>query len=90
MPRCFRVYGLFGLGIVVLTALAIVELVIARGGGRLPVDRWKRGTRLPVAGLGVGGTLVFSLSAFGKWLPSKAHWFTILGISAVAGLRRGS
>jgi hypothetical protein len=83
------VYGLFGLGIVALTALALVEVLLALAHGRLPLNRWRRGTRFLAAGLGVGGIVVFSASALGKWLPSNAHWFTILAIAAVAGFGLG-
>ena len=79
------VYGLFGLGILVLTVLALIEVLLALADGRLPVNRWRRGIRFMVPSLGIGGVLVFTLSAFGKWLPSNGHWFTILAIFAVAG-----
>jgi hypothetical protein len=81
----WSVYGLFGLGIVVLTALALVEVLLALARGRLPQNRWRRGTRFLAAGLGVGGVAVFSASALSKWLPSNGHWFSILGVGAVAG-----
>jgi hypothetical protein len=79
------VYGLFGLGIFALTVLALVEALLALANGRLPMNRWRRGIRFMVPGLGVGGILVFTLSAFGKWLPSNGHWFSILAIFAAAG-----
>ena len=34
---------------------------------------------------GSGAILVFTLSAFGKWLPSNGHWFVILAIFGGAG-----
>ena len=74
------VYGLFGLGILVLTVLGLVEVLLALAHGRLPVNRWRRGIRFLIPGLGVGAVLVFTLSAFGKWLPSNGHWFIILAI----------
>jgi hypothetical protein len=79
------VYGLFGLGIFVLTTLALIEVLLNLGRGRLPVNRWRRGTRFLASGLGVGGVAVFTLSALGKWLPSNGHWFTILAVAAVVG-----
>jgi hypothetical protein len=79
------VYGLFGLGILILTVLGLVEALLALAHGRLPVNRWRRGIRFLIPGLGVGAILVFTLSAFGKWLPSNGHWFVILAIFGGAG-----
>jgi hypothetical protein len=79
------VYGLFGLGVLVLTALGLVEALLALAHGRLPVNRWRRGTRFLIPGLGVGAILVFTLSAFNKWLPSNGHWLVILAIFGGAG-----
>jgi len=79
------VYGLFGLGILVLTVLGLIEALLALAHGRLPANRWRRGIRFLIPGLGVGAILVFSLSAFGEWLPSNGHWFVILAISGAAG-----
>jgi hypothetical protein len=83
------VYGLFGLGILVLTVLALIEVLLALAHGRLPVNRWRRGIRFMVPSLGIGGVLVFTLSAFGKWLPSNGHWLTILAIFAGVGFAVG-
>jgi hypothetical protein len=79
------VYGLFGLGILVLTVFGFIEALLALAHGRLPLNRWRRGIRFLIPGLGVGAILVFSLSAFGKWLPSNGHWFVILAIFGAAG-----
>ena len=79
------VYGLFGLGILVLTILGFIEALLALAHGRLPLNRWRRGIRFLIPGLGVGAILVFSLSAFSKWLPSNGHWFVILAIFGAAG-----
>jgi hypothetical protein len=79
------VYGLFGLGILILTVLGLIEALLALAHGRLAVNRWRRGIRFLIPGLGVGAVLVFSLSAFGKWLPSNGHWFVILAIFGAAG-----
>ena len=83
------VYGLFGLGILLMTGMAWAEALLALARGRLPVNRWRRGTRFLAAGLGVGGILVFSLSAVGAWLPSGGHWLIILAIGALAGFVLG-
>lgn len=85
----WSVYGLFGLGIFVLTLLALMEVVLALARGRLPVNRWKRGTRFLGVGMGTGGIFVFSASAVGKWLPSGGHWLVILAIAAAAGFSLG-
>jgi hypothetical protein len=79
------VYGLFGLGILVLTILGFIEALLALAQGRLPTNRWRRGIRFLIPGFGVGAILVFSLSAFGKWLPSNGHWFAILALFGAAG-----
>jgi hypothetical protein len=79
------VYGLFGLGILVLTVLGFIEALLALAHGRLPLNRWRRGIRFLIPGFGVGAILVFSLSAFGEWLPSNGHWFVILAVFGAAG-----
>ncbi len=79
------VYGLFGLGILVLTVLGFIEALLALAHGRLPLNRWRRGIRFLIPGFGVGAILVFTLSAFGEWLPSNGHWFVILAIFGAAG-----
>jgi hypothetical protein len=76
------VYGLFGLALVVLTALAIVDAAVAIARHRLSTNRWQRGLRLLVPGIGVALVLAFSASVVRLWVPTTERWLVMAGISA--------
>jgi hypothetical protein len=79
----FSVYGLFGLAILVVTALSLVGALVALARGRLHPNRWRRGLRFLVPGIGVGLLLVFSLSAFRVLAPQPSRWLPTVVISAI-------
>jgi hypothetical protein len=67
------VYGLFGIVLLVLTALAFASSLVALARRRLSPNRWLRATRMLTPGIGLGLVFVFALSAFRVLLPSNAH-----------------
>ena len=68
------VYGLFGLALLVLTVLALVDTAVAVARHGLPANRWRRGTRALTPGLGIGLVLVFTLSAAHVAVPTGPRW----------------
>ena len=48
------VYGLFGIALVVLTALAVIDAALAIARRRMSDNRWQRGLRLLAPGVGIG------------------------------------
>jgi hypothetical protein len=78
------VYGLFGIALVVLTALALVDSALAIARRRLPDNRSKRGLRLLAPGLGIGLILAFSASVARLWVPNTGQWLMIASITAAA------
>lgn len=80
----FSVFGLFGIGLVVLTALAIIDAAIAISRHRLSTNRWQRGLRLLTPGIGVGLVLGFSSSVARLWVPTTSVWLMIAGGTAAA------
>ncbi len=53
------------------------------GGGRLPLNRWRRGLRLLTPGIGLGLVLVFTLSVARVWVPTTERWITVAAAFAV-------
>jgi hypothetical protein len=76
------VYGLFGVALAVLTALALLDAAIALARHRLSANRWQRGLRLLAPGIGIGLVLAFSASAVRLWVPVTGQW--LLAASACA------
>ena len=66
----------------VLTILAIVDVLLAMARHRMPPNRWRRGLRLLVPGIGLGLVLVFTLSALAVWVPSPGTWLVTVVIFA--------
>ncbi|MFI6100070.1 hypothetical protein ACIA8G_31355 [Lentzea sp. NPDC051213] len=81
----WSVYGAFGLGVLVLTALSWLGALIALARRRLPPNRWQRAMRFLPAGIGTGLVAVISLSVLRLVAPSpSAEIPFILGAAAVA------
>jgi hypothetical protein len=76
------VYGLFGLALVILTSLSILDAAAAIARHRMPGNRWRRGMRLLPCGLGIGLILVFSLSAVRIWVPTGGRWLIAAAVFA--------
>lgn len=81
----WSVYGAFGLGVLVLTALSWLGALIALARRRLPANRWQRAMRFLPAGIGTGLIAVISLSVLRLIAPSpSAEIPFIVGAAAVA------
>jgi hypothetical protein len=78
------VYGLFGLAVLVLTGLAIADVLLAMARHRMSANRWRRGLRFMTPGIGLGFVLVFTMSALGLWTPTADTWFPVCAIFAAA------
>ena len=76
------VYGLFGIALVVLTALALVDATIGIARHRLSANRWRRGLRLLAPGIGIGLVLMFSASVARLWVADTAQWLLLAGLTA--------
>jgi len=83
------VYGIFGLTVGGITLLLLAMAVFRLATGKLPSNRWRRGVAFLPAGLGVGFTLTFTVSALAWLLPSAGLWFTFLFVGAVVGFVAG-
>ena len=77
------VYGLFGLALLVLTALAIIGTAVAIATHRMPANRWRRGLRMMTPGIGLALVVVFSLSALRVWVPTPGKWLVVIIVFAV-------
>jgi hypothetical protein len=76
------VYGLFGIALFVLTALALLDAALAVAKHRLSPNRWKRGLRVLAPGVGIGLVIAFSASVVRLWVPSTGLWLVIAGLTA--------
>ncbi|HEX9831467.1 MAG TPA: hypothetical protein VGA66_00015 [Mycobacterium sp.] len=76
------VYGLFGIALVVLTALALVDAALALARHRLSANRWQRGLRLLAPGVGIGLVVAFSASVARLWVPNTGLWLVLSGLTA--------
>jgi hypothetical protein len=72
------VYGLFGLGLLVLTVIALVSALLALSRHRLPANRFRRGARFLVPGVGLGLVFAFTLSALRVWVPTNGLWLVVI------------
>lgn len=79
----FSVYGLFGLALAILTALALLDAVLAIARHRLPENRWRRALRMLTPGIGIGLVLAFTLSATRVWVPTTSRWLLLAAVFAV-------
>ncbi|WP_250293058.1 hypothetical protein [Frankia sp. CiP1_Cm_nod1] len=77
-------YGMFGLGLLIVTALLWAAALIALARRRLPRNRWRRAVRFAPAGCGAGFVAIVSLSALRVTAPSTSSNLTF--IAAAAGL----
>ncbi|MFD9669893.1 hypothetical protein ACFWAY_51545 [Rhodococcus sp. NPDC059968] len=73
------VYGLFGLALAILTALAVLDAALGIARRRLHENRWRRAMRMLTPGIGIGLVLAFTLSATRVWAPTLDRWLLLAG-----------
>lgn len=83
------VYSLFGIGLAVATIAAFARAVLDLARHRLSPNRWRRAVRFFVPGLGLGLTLVCTLSAMRMFLPSPMASIPMVLIPAAIGFGLG-
>ena len=76
------VYGMFGIGVAVVTLVSFLGALFALATGRLSPNRWWRATRFLTVGFGIGLTLIYALSAARVWAPTPARSGIVLVVSA--------
>lgn len=77
------VYGLFGIALVVLTVLALIDAGLGLARNKMSANRWQRGIRLLAPGVGIGLVLTFSASVARLWAPSTGLWLVVAGLTSV-------
>jgi hypothetical protein len=85
----WSIYGVFGLLIALLTLIGLLVSLILLGRGKLPRNRLVRSLRFGAPGLGLGFTIIFTLSATGVLSPAPDNEITILLVTTVVGLVAG-
>lgn len=85
----YSVYGLFGIALAVLTALAIADAALAIARHRLSTNRWQRGLRLLAPGIGIGLIFGFTASVLRWWVPDTGLWLAVAGVAAAVGFLLG-
>ncbi len=76
------VYGTFGLLLAVLTGLALAIALRALAAHRLSPNRWARGLRFLVPGVGLGMVLVILCSMLRIFAPRVSRWGPIMLLCA--------
>ncbi len=82
-------YGMFGLGLLVVTVLLWAAALVALARHRLPRNRWRRAVRFAPAGCGVGFVAIVSLSALRVTAPSTSSNLTFIAAAAGIGFLLG-
>ncbi|WP_245746548.1 hypothetical protein [Nocardia altamirensis] len=85
----WSVYGLFGIALFVLTALAIADAAVAVARHRLSANRWQRGLRMLAPGLGIGLVFAFTASVARWWVPDTGLWLAFAGVAAAVSFLLG-
>ncbi len=76
------VYGVFAILVFAFTAVLVVAVAVRLAAHRLSPNRWSRAFRFGTAGLGIGLSLTFSLSALRLLLPEASRWLPMVLVSA--------
>jgi hypothetical protein len=79
----FSVYGLFGLGVALITVVSFIAAMVGLARHRLPANRWRRALRFLTPGLGLGLVVNFTLSAARVFVPGLGRWLTIMVVSGL-------
>lgn len=79
------VYGVFGLAVAGTTILLLVGALLRLASHRLSPNRWSRGVRFGVPGLGAGLTLTFTLSALRFLAPDPSTWVPFVLVGGLVG-----
>ncbi len=82
-------YGMFGLGLLVVTAMLWAAALFALARHRLPRNRWRRAVRFAPAGCGAGFVAIVSLSALRVTAPSTSSNLTFIAAAAGIGFLLG-
>jgi len=77
------VYGVFGVAVASLTIAAFALALLALARQRLPENRFRRALRFLTPGVGLGLSLVFTLSALRVFVPRAGRWVPIVLTSAI-------
>ena len=85
----WSVYGMFGLVIAVLTTVALARSILELAAQRMSLNRWWRGVRFGIPGVGIGLIVVFTLSATRLFAPKSEEWLPIVLISGLVGFVLG-
>ncbi|MBH0776459.1 hypothetical protein [Nocardia bovistercoris] len=85
----WSVFGLFGIALAVLTALATLDATLGIARHRLSANRWQRGVRLLAPGVGIGLIFGFTASVLRWWVPSTGMWLTVAACAAAVGFLLG-
>jgi len=78
------VYAIFGLVLFLLTAVGLVEVIVALSRGGLSANRFARGIRFLLPGIGLGLVLVIGSSVLSLFAPRPSLWVPIVLVTAVA------
>jgi hypothetical protein len=78
----FSVYGVFGVALLVLTTLALIDAALALARHKGSTNRWWRGLRLLTPGIGIGLVLAFTASVARWWAPRTEWWLVAAGVTA--------
>lgn len=75
-------YGTFGMLLALLTAIALVIALRALAAHRLSLNRWVRGLRFLVPGIGLGMVLVIVCSMLRIFAPTISRWGPLMLLCA--------
>ncbi|MEN3314387.1 MAG: hypothetical protein V7605_621 [Acidimicrobiaceae bacterium] len=78
------VYAIFGLVLFLLTAVGLVEVILALSRHGLSSNRFARGFRFLLPGIGLGLVLVIGSSVFSVFAPRPSLWVPIVAVTALA------
>jgi hypothetical protein len=83
------VYGLFGIAVLLMTALSLGAAFFALARQRLPANRWRRALRFLPGGVGAGLTMVITLSVLKLVAPAPIAEIPLVLAAAGVGFGLG-